>query len=244
MTSATLRGAVLGAAFVVSLASAAHATSVGRTFVSGAGSDANTANNCTVVNPCRSFAAAYGITSAGGEIVALDAAGYGGLTITGAISIIAPLGASLGAAASSAAITVNAGAGHLVLLKGLEINGNNLSSTTGIVFNSGRLFVEQSTLKQLTVGISVAANTKADLFDTKIIGNNVGISTIGTGTSPNAFFTSPLALGPTQVRVYGGSITDNTTAFSMANPGVDGSSNVQSTPLPLVIIVPKSPAAT
>ena len=220
MTSATLRGAVLGAAFVVSLASAAHATSVGRTFVSGGGTDANTASNCTVVNPCRSFSAAYGITSAGGEIVALDAAGYGGLTINGAISIIAPLGASLGAAASTAAITVNAGAGHLVLLRGLEINGNNLSNTTGITLNSGRLVLQRSTLKFLTTGLSVNG-TNADVIDSQIIANTTGITATGAGESSGGYPTNPAT---TAVRLARGDVLDNGTAFNQVDTGANNAS--------------------
>jgi len=214
-----MRPALLGAAMMLAFASAAHATSVGRTFVSGGGSDANVANNCTVVNPCRSFSAAYGITSAGGEIVALDAAGYGGLTINWAISIIAPSGASLGAAASSTAITINAGAGNIVILDGLVINGNNLSNTIGIQVNSGRLFLLRSTLKNLTTGLSVGT-ANADAINDNFVGNTTAMTANGTGNSSSS---NPTTTSPTAIRLDGGNVLGNGTAFNMVNPG---SSNV------------------
>src|ERR1700686_3123745 len=56
-----------------------------RSFVSSTGSGAN---NCSLTAPCRSFVGAYAQTNAGGEIDVLNTAGYGPLTITGAISIV------------------------------------------------------------------------------------------------------------------------------------------------------------
>jgi hypothetical protein len=49
-----------------------------RTFVASYGLDTNP---CTHDQPCRAFTAALAVTSAGGEVVALDSAGYGTATI-------------------------------------------------------------------------------------------------------------------------------------------------------------------
>jgi len=145
----SLRTASLAIAMILVFASAAYATSA-RTFVSGLGNDANMSSNCPVTNPCRTLATAYGITTAGGEVIVLDSAGYGTLTITNSISIIALQPASISVAASGTGVTVNAGSGHLVLLKGLEINGANTSNSTGITVNSGRVILKNSTLKFLS----------------------------------------------------------------------------------------------
>ena len=53
-----------------------------RVFVASYGNDANTATGCGFANPCRGFTAAMTAVDAGGEVVALDAAGYGAVTIT------------------------------------------------------------------------------------------------------------------------------------------------------------------
>ena len=50
------------------------------------------ANTCSLAAPCRTFAAALGQTNAGGEIVVLDSAGYGPMTINKAVSIVVPPG--------------------------------------------------------------------------------------------------------------------------------------------------------
>src|SRR5205823_666183 len=49
--------------------------------------DGNDANPCTVASPCRSFGAALNVTNPGGEIVALDSAGYGYFNIDRAITV-------------------------------------------------------------------------------------------------------------------------------------------------------------
>lgn len=54
-----------------------------RTWVSGVGDDANP---CSRTAPCKTFAGAISKTAAGGEIDALDPAGYGAVTITKAIN--------------------------------------------------------------------------------------------------------------------------------------------------------------
>ena len=54
-----------------------------RVFVSGSGLDIGT---CPITAPCRSFSYAISQTAAGGEIIALDTAGYGVLTINQAVN--------------------------------------------------------------------------------------------------------------------------------------------------------------
>src|ERR671925_1109954 len=61
----------------------AHAQAT-RTWVSGVGDDANP---CSRTAPCKTFAGAISKTATGGEINTLDPAGYGGVTITKAITI-------------------------------------------------------------------------------------------------------------------------------------------------------------
>src|SRR5687768_18418355 len=104
---------VLGALalFVVAFVLVGDASAlVQRTFVSGLGSDANP---CTRTEPCRTFAAAIAQTQAGGEVVALDTAGYGPVTVTQAISLISPPGVYAGISTTvlnTNAITIAAGA--------------------------------------------------------------------------------------------------------------------------------------
>src|SRR2546428_13558978 len=59
----------------------------------------NDLNPCSVASPCRSFGTAIAQTNPGGEIIALDSAGYGPFTITGTFT-------GSGAPGVHAAITV------------------------------------------------------------------------------------------------------------------------------------------
>src|SRR5450631_4096208 len=55
-----------------------------RTWVSGVGDDANP---CSRTAPCKTFAGAISKTAAGGEIDVLDPGGFGGVTLTKAITL-------------------------------------------------------------------------------------------------------------------------------------------------------------
>jgi hypothetical protein len=63
--------------------------------------------------------------------------------------------------------------------------------------------------------------TKADVQNTDFIGNLVAIHTTGTGSDMGSFPPS----GPTQVRIFGGSIVANGTAFFMHDPGTASSTS-------------------
>ena len=89
-----------------------------RTFVASYGLTANTAFNCSLVAPCRSFNAAISVTDPGGEVVILDTAGYGPMTINKSIKIIGPSGVY----------------GGISVLGGV---GPPPPPTTGIVINAG-----------------------------------------------------------------------------------------------------------
>ena len=76
---------ILGAALTVLLSGAPASAQATRTWVSGVGDDVNP---CSRTAPCKTFAGAISKTAAGGEINCLDPGGFGGVTITKAISII------------------------------------------------------------------------------------------------------------------------------------------------------------
>ena len=111
-----LRSALVVAVIVVSLPLFAAQ----RTFVSASGNDGNP---CSRDLPCRTFAVAMNSTDIGGEVVTLDSAGFGPLTITKSVAVIAPIGVHAGITAfSGTAVTINA-PGSIVILRNLYING-------------------------------------------------------------------------------------------------------------------------
>jgi hypothetical protein len=132
-----------------------------RTFVSAHGSDTNA---CTLLAPCKTFAAAHTQTTAGGIIDVLDPAGYGAVTITKSITINGRDWASTLVTGGNA-ITINAGPGDVVNLRGLIIDGAG-TGADGIQFNSGgTLNVQNSVIRRFTgAGIQFVPSTSSKLF--------------------------------------------------------------------------------
>jgi hypothetical protein len=144
---------------------------VQRTFVASTGNDANA---CSLVAPCRGFTAAVTQTSPGGEVIVLDSAGYGVVTITKSVSLIAPAGIYAGVSVSSGdGITVNA-PGAVVVLRGLAINGQG--GQRGIhLQNAARLRVEACVISRMSGdGIAHSAPNAELIVLDSIIRDNGG----------------------------------------------------------------------
>jgi len=142
----------------LSLEPADVVASAQRTFVSSKGIDANP---CTLVLPCRGFAAAVAQTATDGEVIVLDSAGYGAVTITKSVSLLAPPGTYAGISVNSGdGITID-GTGIRVVLRGLTITGLGGGTTDGIEFIQGaELTVESCEIAGMGVnGIEVAAGS-------------------------------------------------------------------------------------
>ena len=112
---------VLTTALVAGFASLAQAQAT-RTWVSGVGDDVNP---CSRTAPCKTFAGAISKTAEGGEIDALDPAGYGQLTITKAITVDGGTGSGW------ASVLVNGGSGMVVNVNG----GTHVNDAVVIVRN-------------------------------------------------------------------------------------------------------------
>jgi len=137
-----------------------------RTFVKSTGVDNPV---CSLAAPCRSFAAAMLQTLSGGEVIVLDSAGYGTVTISQSVSIIAPPGVYAGiSVASGDGITVN-GAGAVVVLQGLSING--IGGANGISFAAGaELHVVNCSISNMSSDgiLATAAGGKLFVSDTTV----------------------------------------------------------------------------
>lgn len=130
-----------------------------RTFVASYGLTANTAFNCSLAKPCRAFNEAISVTNLGGEVVILDTAGYGPMTITQSIKIIGPSGvyggiSVQGGASPTIGIVINAGNNDEITLRGLDISGVPGSPPTPLigidVVNAGAVHIEKSSIGNFT----------------------------------------------------------------------------------------------
>jgi hypothetical protein len=176
------------ALLLIGLWSSAAQAQATRTWVSGVGDDANP---CSRTAPCKTLAGAISKTAAGGEIDALDPAGYGAVTITKSITIDGGGGqvASVLVAGTNG-IVVQAGPTDVVTLRNLRINGIRGTASgglNGIRFLSGAaLHVENCHIFGFTQdGINAATSASAALFvnDTFLTNNGNGIQI--APTAPN-----------------------------------------------------------
>jgi hypothetical protein len=149
-----------------------------RTFVASTGSDSNP---CSRVAPCRTFQAAVDAVALGGEVVPLDSAGFGAsLTITKAVSIVAPEGVYAGITVPSGhGIVINAGPSDSVTLRGLTVIGQSGDADGGVAFNTGsELHVEKCLMTGFINGSGIDFFGPGKLFvaDTISRNNNGGIN--------------------------------------------------------------------
>jgi hypothetical protein len=171
-------GSFLFVAFLSSASNGQTGTSP-RTFVSGT---APFGNSCSRLAPCRTFVEALTQTAPGGEVVVLDSAGYGPVTISHGVSIIAPQGLFAGISVFSGdGIDINAGASDTVILRGLTVT-NQGSTGNGVVFNTGlRLHVEGCVIdgfsNPLSTGLSLLAGgfAQVEVIDSIVRDNGTGI---------------------------------------------------------------------
>lgn len=175
---------ILFAAFAPATASA-QAT---RTWVSGVGDDANP---CSRTAPCKTFAGAISKTAAGGEISVLDPGGFGGVTITKALTINGEgTLAGLLVAGGATGVIINAGVNDRVILRNLAINGIG-TGLSGIRFLAGReLLVQDTTISGFTsrgVDVAVPSGTTLTL-------KNVTISNVPTGVRVTSVSGSAVAM--------------------------------------------------
>ena len=143
-------------ALVCSLFAAPNALAViQRTFVSSAGLDTNP---CSLVSPCRTFGAAVSQTAVGGEVLVLDSAGYGPVTLTQSVSLISPTGvyAGISVPVGQSGVTIN-DPSAVVVLRGLTINGQG--GDYGILIQAAtRVHVESCVVSRMGLnGLELAS---------------------------------------------------------------------------------------
>ena len=191
-----------GLALAVTLPSVSAQAQAARTFVSAAGNDSNP---CSIVAPCRHFQAAVNSTAVGGEVDALDPAGYSPFTINQAITIEGQGWSYIAPPANGAAITINAVSGNVVI-HGVSLNGDGVTgATNGIVFNSGgTLTVRDSVIRNFTgIGINFVptASGLTQLFVSNTIVSDNG--THGIAIAPSGAATANSVLDHVQIEHNG-----------------------------------------
>jgi parallel beta helix pectate lyase-like protein len=158
-----------------------------RTWVSGVGDDVNP---CSRTAPCKTFAGAFAKTAAGGEINALDPAGYGAVTINKAITIDG--GGMLASilASSSNGVIINAGINDVVTLRNLSINGVRQTVNPGSngvrVLQAANVHIEHCAIFGFSsrgIDIQTSANVGVFVRNTVLRNNGEGIGSVPSGAA-------------------------------------------------------------
>src|ERR1700682_1505891 len=192
-----------------------------RTFVSGTGSDGNTGSGCLQTAPCRTFAAAIGVTNAGGQVVALDSTGYSGFSINKSITIEGAPGATafIFVGAGATGVTVTGVSTDMIVLRNLYVDGLGNASTTGLSHTTAaKLAVQNCTFRSLTTGVEVST-AKMDIINSDFYNNGTGVHATGHGTDGNNEVSTAL------VRVAFGNNNSNNVGIQQDNPGRNGANN-------------------
>ena len=181
--------ALLAATLASSLFSlSAHARA--RVFVASYGNDANP---CTFGSPCKTFQQAVNVVDAGGEVTAIDSAGFGPLNISKAVTITSPPGieASIAVPPGGTAIAVAAGANDIVTLRGLTLNGAGSGGYGIYLTTGGKLTVIDCLVTNYTLyGILVEPPAATTTTNTLVLISNtivtdtpvaIELATYGTG---------------------------------------------------------------
>jgi hypothetical protein len=176
---------VLAAAFACSMHTA-PAQARARVFVASYGSDSNP---CTFGSPCKTFQQAVNVVDAGGEVTAIDSAGFGPISINKSVTITSPNGVEAGIVSNGSDGIDISGSGAVVVLRGLTLEGNGFGVSGISLTNGAGLTITNCVVKDFNIGVSVEPNSGSiDVIvtDTIIAGNHIGFLYDPAGGSPAA----------------------------------------------------------
>jgi Right handed beta helix region len=159
-----------------------------RTWVSGVGDDANP---CSRTAPCKTFAGAISKTAAGGEINVLDPGGFGAVTITKSISIIADHVEAGVLVSGTNGIIVNVLSTDKVLLEGLDIEGLGTGLDGIKIIGGGKTTIRKCSIRNFTgngVNLVGTVNARAVIEDSLILNNAGGFNMQGASGAINTAF--------------------------------------------------------
>ena len=240
---------LLAAALTCSLFSVPAQAQRARTFVASYGNDNNP---CTFGSPCKTFQQAVNVVAEGGEVTAIDSAGFGPIYIAHAVTITSPAGveARIVPVSGGNAITIKVGETDAVVLRGLALNGSGIVSN-GIVFNQGGSLTVTNCLVENFFsnggdstgnGIFIAptaGNVKFAITDTTVSNNgNVGLYYLSLGglatasgiidrlVATNNFFGIFLDTSATVGAAISNSVVSNNGSFGIELTGNGGALTV------------------
>jgi Right handed beta helix region len=128
--------ALLAAALACSLTTLPAQAQRARVFVASYGTDSGN-TLCSFTQPCRTFQNAVSHVAVGGEVAAIDSAGFGPISITQSVTITSPNGVEAGVVTTAGTDAIDiSGTSVTVVLRGLTLEGNG-TANNGVNFSAG-----------------------------------------------------------------------------------------------------------
>ena len=191
-----------------------------RTWVSGVGDDVNP---CSRTAPCKTFAGAISKTAAGGEINCLDPGGYGAVTITKSMTIDCEDTQGSILASSTTGVIVN-GAGIIVNLRGLSINGGTptLPGVNGVRYLQGaRLNIEECVIFNFAAAAPSGHGVRVDNTSgsTNLVIRNSVIRNNGTAVSGSGLSIANSGTGAARVTLENVTLSGNFRGIDVSASG-------------------------
>ena len=174
-----------------------------RTWVSGAGNDANP---CSRSAPCQTFAGALNKTATNGEISVLDPGGFGVVTITKSITINGDgtLAGILNAGATGITVNIPTNlSSDRVVIRNVSINGAGTGTDGVSILDGKEVILDNVTIAGFSdAGVDVTQSQGSNLFlkNVRISKGNVGVRTQTTagvvaGTFENVVINGVIGYG-------------------------------------------------
>jgi hypothetical protein len=189
-----------------------------RVFVSVSGQDVNDCSN--IATPCRTLNAALAQVAEEGEVIVTRSGSYAGATVTKSVKLHAASGV---VAFSGLPITVNAGSGARVVIRGLTLKALNPGTGNGLLVQSaGAVIVENSVIDGWDAGIRQQGAAEVFVKDSVIRNNTTGLLAEAGATSvDNARFTNngTGVSAAAEVSLRGSTVSGNATAGIRADAG-------------------------
>jgi hypothetical protein len=192
---------------------AAHAAGRDRVFVASYGNDSNT---CTFGSPCKTFQHAVNVVAAGGEVTAIDSAGFGPIAISHAVTITSPAGVEAGIVpvAGGDAIDISAGPYDAIILRGLTLNGSGTGSN-GIFFTNGASLTVSDCVVENFVGSGFSTGDGILIAPTS---GAINFAVTNTSVTNNGF--AGLIYLPTTGSATANGVIDHVVATNNATAGI------------------------
>jgi hypothetical protein len=186
----------------------------------------NGANPCTFGSPCKTFQQAVNVVASGGEVTAIDSAGFGSITIGQAVTITSPPGVEAGIAAAAGADGIDIVApGATVVLRGLTLLGANAANQGIFVSTAGRVEIIGCVVKDFKIN-GIAVQTSGSNTEMSVQISNTIVTDNSPGSDDGIFFIS---------QAGGGKIIASLDHVTVSNSGIGIQPEAVSAPIEIMV---------